>query len=240
MKRQCCYCGNCAAAGSRCGKLNSVLGTSRTIETGATLASTCNDCVKCKLAGSKPAPLADPLVPPSLYSGADALAALEGILGELPGEYRKITRLLYGVCLGTIITGTLTRLPKDERVVAVIRRNFSDHAADEARHHRLFSAVFRAAWPQVNRRQKEVLGPLLTRFLRLLLDPDIAVIRRALKSLPLDADAIGQVIAETYPVADAAASASAGAKPTLHPFEAAGVLEVAAAKEAFDELGLLG
>jgi hypothetical protein len=180
------------------------------------------------------------IVPATHGETPGALAALAGILAGLPGEDRALARLLYAVCLETIITGTLTGVPKDDRVVTAVRQNFDDHAADERRHHVYFAALFRAAWPQLSRRAQETLGPLLPRFLRLLLDPDVPAIRRALKTLPLSEADVEQVIAESYPRTEAGPSARASAKATLRLFKETGVLDLAPAREAFDELGLPG
>ncbi len=60
--------------------------------------------------------------------------------------------LLFGfVCVSeTLVTQTLCRLPTDPKLLPSVRKFAADHARDEARHARFFSALFAQVWQVLN------------------------------------------------------------------------------------------
>jgi hypothetical protein len=168
------------------------------------------------------------------------VSAFADIQQSLPAEYRTLSLLLYACVSELNITGTLTKVPKDERVAMPVRETMADHARDECRHHAQFADVFKVAWAQLNSAEQEMLGSLLPRFTRLFLEPDYEAIRASLSSLPLTPAEIEQVIAESYPTASVTASARNSCKASLRLFEQCGVLKINRVREAFHAEGLLG
>src|SRR5262249_1512979 len=101
------------------------------------------------------------------------LLALDDIKASHDRALRPLLILFFAIVSETLITGTLTRVPNDERVVAGVRKIFGDHAQDEACHHSYFAEVLLRCWPQLSPSERAVIGPMLPRFIALFLSPDL-------------------------------------------------------------------
>ncbi|WP_059010054.1 diiron oxygenase [Streptomyces specialis] len=63
-------------------------------------------------------------------------------------ESPVLAQLLQVVVFETLITGILSDIPPDDRVLTVVRDIVRDHARDEGWHHAFFSRFFRELWAQ--------------------------------------------------------------------------------------------
>src|SRR5215203_1007912 len=161
-------------------------------------------------------------------SGPDPafLAELESLFAPLDSDDRAIARLLFVVVSETLITGSLTRIPRDRRVVDAVREAANDHAHDEGRHHAYFSSVLLAVWPQLSDAARARLGPLVAQFILLFLRPDLARIGVALVSCGLASESVGDVLAAAYPDSRLVAEARMTARATIALFERVGALAI--------------
>jgi hypothetical protein len=166
------------------------------------------------------------------------LRRLRSLKHDLPAELRSLAELLFAVVSETLISSILCDLPKDERVVSAVREIVADHAEDEGRHSAYFSQLFGYLWPQLDDRQKAVLGPLLPLFIRTFLEPDHRAIRRSLSKHSLDEDKIRAVVDETYPETAVSAAALDAARVTLHLFLNNGLMDNRQIADAFLSHGL--
>jgi hypothetical protein len=153
------------------------------------------------------------------------LRQLRSLQREIPTELSLLGELLFTVVSETLISTILSQIPKDERVVTVVRNIVADHAEDEGRHSAYFSQFFLYLWPQLSCEQKAILGPLLPRFIRAFLEPDLNAIGRGLARYPLEHDQVRSILDQCYPADRVAADARQAAKVTLRLFENSGVLD---------------
>jgi hypothetical protein len=166
------------------------------------------------------------------------LRRLRALRRNLPPDQKRLSLSLFAVVSETLISGILAQVPRDARVVSAVRAMIADHAEDEGRHSAFFSQFFAYLWPRLGDGLRAELGPLLPRFIRAFLEPDIAAIRRSLRGFPLRPDEIEAILAESYPVAEVTANAREAATVTLHLFEHNGVMDDPRLADAFREQGL--
>jgi P-aminobenzoate N-oxygenase AurF len=156
-----------------------------------------------------------------------------------PRDSRSLIKLFFVIVSETLISATLTQIPKDERVVTAVRKMVADHAEDERRHHAYFAALLDVLWPSMTPRQQAAIGPLLPDFILAFLEPDYAAIRDQLARCGVGADRIEEVIEESYPAQHVRAAARGMAKATIRLCERAGMLEHSHTVERFRETGLI-
>lgn len=166
------------------------------------------------------------------------LARLAEIRERLPADIRPLADVSFAVVSETLISGTLTKVPKDDRVVTAVRQIMADHAHDEGQHHAYFAVLFELLWPRLTRRERETIGPLLPQFIRVFLDPDYEAIQAILDYCGLAPREAATVLEESYPEASIAAGAKEAATATLNLFKRNGVMDEAAASDAFAACGL--
>jgi P-aminobenzoate N-oxygenase AurF len=158
------------------------------------------------------------------------------------GHEREMVLLLmlfFAIISETLITATLTRVPKDERVADEVRQVLSDHAEDEARHHAYFADVLALCWPQLKPSQRAIIGPLLPRLIMLFLAPDLDEVQGWLIQIGLSAREVDHVIEQAYCGPNAGASLQSSAHATLRLMKRAGVLDDPRTADSFSESGLL-
>ncbi|WP_170191926.1 diiron oxygenase [Saccharothrix syringae] len=166
-----------------------------------------------------------------------ALAALYS--AELPA-YRPLVKLFFAIVSETLITGTLTRLPKDPSVQAAVRELAQDHAADEGRHHAFFRALFELLWPRMPVPLRRKVGVLLPRVIHAFLWPDEPALVRVLATMPehfADPAAVVAGLAASPACRDAVLR---NAAPTLRMFRDNGVFDDPVLAAAFADAGLPG
>jgi hypothetical protein len=178
-------------------------------------------------------------IKPLPYNFGDFLRRYNKAREALPTHLRQLSGLLFVIVFETLISSTLNKIPKDEQVVLAVRRMIADHADDEARHHAFFSSFMDVLWPQLTKRQKSILGPILPHFIIKALEPDYETIRRRLKLYDLRPEQIDQIMEESYPWPEVIAGLRKTAGATLHLFERNGLFEDPRTLEEFQKSGLI-
>jgi hypothetical protein len=112
------------------------------------------------------------------------LRLLSRLYNEELGLYQPFIKLFFVIVSETLITGTLTRLPKDELVQPAVRELAADHASDEGRHHAYFKQLFDYLWRRMPEPLQTKLGMLLPRIILAFLSPDEAALTKILASYP--------------------------------------------------------
>ena len=156
------------------------------------------------------------------------------VLATIRDEARDLDpallRLFFVIVSETLITASLSRLPRDERVQPRVRALATDHAADEGRHHAYFRQVFEYLWPRLPPDTRRRIGVLLPRMLVAFLAPDQAALGAVLADCRIARPAV--VAREVLADPGTAAEIADGAGPTLRLFAQRGVFddpEIAAA-----------
>jgi len=166
------------------------------------------------------------------------LLALDDIKSALDRSLAPLLTLFFAIVSETLITGTLTKVPNDERVVGGVRKILRDHAEDEARHHVYFAEVLLRCWPQLSSSERAVVGPLLPRYIELFLGPDLLGVQISLNRLGLCASDAERVIEESYAAGCTRPALRAGSEAIMRLMKRAGVLEDAHTADAFHAFGL--
>ena len=158
---------------------------------------------------------------------------------QAPAHLRNIVTLLVAVVFETLVTATLTQIPRHRDVVSFVREIVTDHAHDEGRHHAFFSSFFSHLWGQLSPRDRRALGPLLPEFVVRPLAPQIGPLRHALACAGLRPAEVDRVVRETYPPELTRTTMRNTAKSTLKLFARHDLFDDPATREAFGERGLL-
>jgi para-aminobenzoate N-oxygenase AurF len=175
----------------------------------------------------------------SSNSDHEALRCLRQQRDASAPEVRKLVELFFVIIAETLISPVLAKVPSDVRIVTAVRQMVADHAEDEGRHHVFFARLCEIVWPQMTEGQKNMIGPLLPRFILAFLGPDHAAIKAYLKGY-FTAEEIAGIIAESYPQCNLVADARKAANKTLRIFRRCGVLENQRAADEFCRSELLG
>lgn len=157
---------------------------------------------------------------------------------ELPA-YRPLVKLFFAIVSETLITGTLTKLPKDPSVQPAVRELARDHAADEGRHHAFFRQLFELLWPRMPRPLRRKIGGLLPRVIHAFLWPDEPALTGVLRSMPGEFDDPVGIVAEMSASARTRDGVLRNATPTLRMLRDNGVFEDPSVAKAFLDAGLL-
>ncbi len=156
----------------------------------------------------------------------------------LSGE-PALAQLLQVVVFETLVTAILNDLPKDRRVLTVVRDIVRDHARDEGWHHVFFSRFFRDLWAQLPTSLRTRVTRCLPELIRSSLLPDLRPVRAALVAAGLPQRAAEEVVRDSYPRAEVEAGIRKAARHSVRLFEETGVLQVAGGRESFHAAGLL-
>lgn len=160
-------------------------------------------------------------------------------LATVAPRLRVLTEMCFAVVSETLISGKLSRIPRDVRVAPAIRHLVGDHARDEAKHHALFTQLFRILWPQIPTEDRRQLGMLLPSFIVMFLEPDRGALRQTLHGVGLSEMDAQRIIAESCDPRALAHEMKYAARATLCLFERMHVLdEFPEISEAFHEHGL--
>lgn len=178
-------------------------------------------------------------IPPLPYAFDPFLRQLDGIGSELlPGE-PLLAQLLQVVVFETLVTPALDEVPGDRAVLPVVRDVVRDHARDEDHHHVYFSRFFERLWGDLPLPLKRRAARCLPDLIVAGVAPDLRPVGAALTVAGLRADAVRQVIADSYRTRRSKDALRSAAARTVRLFRDAGVLEIPGATEAFDAAGLL-
>ena len=167
------------------------------------------------------------------------LRRLDEMIASQDPAMAPFMKFFFAVVSETLITGTLTRVPSDERVVGGVRTMLRDHAEDEARHHAYFADALAFAWPQLATPQRAAVGPLLPRFIAAYLAPDLGEVQDWLERVGFSAGEAKKTIEESYAPTIAAATFRRAAETPLRLMKRAGVLDDPLTADAFHASGLM-
>lgn len=158
---------------------------------------------------------------------------------QVPTDLHDIVMLLVVVVFETLVTATLTQIPKHRTVISTVRELVTDHAQDEARHSVFFSELFGYLWGQLDPKQRRLLGPLIPDFIVAPLMPPRDALRAWLSHISAERDDIDGVIGESYPLPDVQAGMARTARATLRLFGRHGLYDDPRTRDAFAAHGLL-
>jgi hypothetical protein len=139
----------------------------------------------------------------------------------------------------TLITGTLKRVPLDERVRADVRETMREHAREEAFHHALFGQLIGIAWPQMTDEDRAQLGPMFAVYIKAFLETDTAAEAAALTTMGFSSSDAARISLEAAEAARARETMRDAASGTLRFLARHGVLEHDAARRALEIEGLI-
>ncbi|HEV2450730.1 MAG TPA: diiron oxygenase [Streptosporangiaceae bacterium] len=171
------------------------------------------------------------------YGGFVARLADAG--GALLGGEPVLAQLLQVVVFETLITAILNEAPSDPDLAGTVREVLRDHARDEGRHHRFFTAFFHELWAGLSAGLRIRVARTFPALVQVCMTADTAPVRSALRLAGLDDATAGQVVRECY---DAAANPQRTAeitRATVAMCRSAGVLDVPGAADAFAVHGLI-
>jgi hypothetical protein len=157
----------------------------------------------------------------------------------LPRGLRTTAALLVVIVFETLITATLTQIPRSGEVISLVREVVRDHAQDEGCHHAYFSKFFGYLWGQLTPRDRRRLGPLLAEFVVRPLQPQLDPLRDALAVAGLPRDEAEAVLADSFPADETAGAIRSTARSTLRLFGRHGLYDDPGTRAAFEARGLL-
>lgn len=161
----------------------------------------------------------------------------EAACALLSGE-PVLAHLLQVVVFETLITAILNEAPSDPDLAGTVREVLRDHARDEGRHHRFFTAFFHELWAGLSPDLRTRVAHTFPALVQVCMTADVVPVRSALLLAGLDGATADQVVRESY---DAAANPERTAeitRATVTMCRSAGVFEVPGAAEAFAARGL--
>ncbi|MEU4213150.1 diiron oxygenase [Streptomyces sp. NPDC026206] len=178
-------------------------------------------------------------ITPAPYDFGPFLARLDEV-GEraLPDE-TPLAQLLQVVVFETLITAILNDVPKDLRVLTVVRDIVRDHARDEGWHHAFFSGFFRELWARQPAALRGRVARCLPGLIRSSLLPDLRPVRASLAAAGLRPAAVEDVVRDSYPAGRVDEDIRRASRHAVRLFEETGVLDVPGGREAFESAGLL-
>jgi hypothetical protein len=114
-------------------------------------------------------------------------------LAPMPEKRRLLVLMAATTTTETAITGTLDVIPQDPTVHPGVRAYMREHAIDEGRHYKLVVELFRQWWPTLTPAQRDLIGPMFPKMLKVYLAPDLAgldVMRQGLGLQRREAEAV--------------------------------------------------
>jgi hypothetical protein len=156
-----------------------------------------------------------------------------------PARLRTTAGLLVVIVFETLITATLTQIPRSGDVISLVREVVSDHAHDEGCHHAYFSKFFGYLWGQLSPKDRSIVGPLLAEFIVRPLEPQLDTLRDSLQVAGLSREACEEVLEDSFPAGRTRDTIRATAKSTLRMFGNHGLYDDPGTREAFAARGLL-
>ncbi len=173
------------------------------------------------------------------FSAPNFLYQLHKLLDEVPHSKHDLIYTFFSIISETLITGTLSTVPQDERVVPAVREVIGDHAEDEKRHHVYFAKLLGIVWERLSPENQRLVGPLLPTFIFSFCEPDFGAIRAWLRELRFSEKEMDRILEESFPSRMILDGVRNGCKITLRHLRNAGVFEEKYTEEEFHKRGLL-
>lgn len=165
------------------------------------------------------------------------LRTLRDITEGLTTEQQELALLFFTTIAETLITPTMGKFPKDERLVVPVRELIGDHSADELRHLRYFIDLFHFIWEQIDPVDKHTLCLLLPKMIYGYFEPDFYRITQLLMLMGYTNEDIQKIISETYPRNKVMENIMASSAATMKLFRDVGMFEDQEVKCAFQQDG---
>ncbi|MFJ8011414.1 diiron oxygenase [Streptomyces sp. NPDC096339] len=175
-------------------------------------------------------------VPDVDYGGF--VTALQDSGRRLLPEDPLLAGQLQAVVFETLITAVLNEVPQDPTVVSTVRDLMRDHAKDEGRHHRFFSAFFLELWARLDRPRRILAARALPAMIRAALDWDVEPVRVSLRLAGLDEDRIEAVITDCYGKDAGISRIQTVSRSTLRLCAQVDAFDLPGAADAFASYGL--
>jgi para-aminobenzoate N-oxygenase AurF len=166
------------------------------------------------------------------------LDAFDAILVEHDRYLDPLLTLCFTVVSETLITGSLKKLPRDDRVQSAVRAFARHHAEDEARHHHFFRELCEMLWPRLPYEVRVTVGPLLPEMILTFLAPEYEPTARMLHQFPETFEHPQRIAAEIVRSPEVVAGVRDSCLPTLRMFDKCGVFSDEEVLDAFVELDL--
>lgn len=154
----------------------------------------------------------------------------DGPLADEP----HLKALICAIVSETLISSTLSGMPRDQRLARSVREVIADHAIDEGVHHAYFASVLEHLWHQLNPRQRRLAAEAMPKAIRAFLEPDLQALVTVLVTLGFSSDETAQIMAECYASDEVDASVRRDARACLRHMAHVGVLDEAGALEALE------
>ncbi len=177
-------------------------------------------------------------IPALPYEFGRFLERLDAIGQDRP-ERLGLVRLLQVCVFETLVTSILADIPRDGRVLPVVRELVDDHAADERRHHAYFAMLFRSLWTQLGDRERRLVAELLPDVIVRSLQPATTPAYDALRAGGFPPAAAEDVVRESYSREAVTAGIRFAARRTIRLFEECGALDPPGARDRYLDAGLL-
>ncbi len=160
---------------------------------------------------------------------------------SLSKRHRMLADMVFACVSETLITGTLTRVPRDVAVMPDIRGVLGEHAREEAFHHSIFTQVIGVLWEQLSPSDRDVLGPLFALYIDAFLRPDSLAEKDGLEAAGFSAADARRIVEETREDENGVARLQLwkAAMPTVRSMELHGLLAHAATRETLEMMNLL-
>lgn len=149
-----------------------------------------------------------------------------------------LAQLLQVVVFETLITAILNEAPTDPDLAGTVREVLRDHARDEGRHHRFFTAFFHELWAGLPADLRTRVAHTLPALIDVCMTADTVPVRAALLLAGLDGATADQVVRECYDTTAGSQRTAEITRATVGMCRSAGVLDVPGAVEAFAARGL--
>jgi hypothetical protein len=156
-----------------------------------------------------------------------------------PGCVQLLLETTFTTVSETLITGTLTQVPRDPRVAPAIREVITDHAHDEAKHHAVFAEVMRIMWDQLSPAQKDAIGPHWATFIQAFLQPDLIAELDWLEAAGFERHEADRIIKETYEAIDLPKLYRYAGNATIRLAKRHGLTDHAATRDGLEAAGLM-
>lgn len=177
--------------------------------------------------------------PPLSFGRQPGLQKLDQLIAQHGPQMAGILQTAFCAVSETLITGTLSVIPSDDRVHPDVRAVFAAHADDESRHHEFYDALFAPFYESLDQKQRELVGANMADMLVGFLTPDVQIEATILQAAGIKKRLAFEMVIDSIRSAEFRAGLLQSAAPTLQMLEKAGAFDTDATEDAFAGLGLI-